>query len=334
MKYKLAVVIGRFQPIHNGHVDLIENARSIADNVLILIGSCFTSRTTKNPFSYSERALLIHDLFDLVMTEPLRDYLYDDSAWAAQVDLKIQEKKESLVIKDSEIVIVGHKKDKSSYYLNMFPQYDYVETVRNNFVSATDVRHLWYNERFEEISEIVPEKTLDFLESYPTIQYYNFIDEYNFIENYKLRWEIAPYPVILQTVDAVVKRSNYILLVKRRASPGKGLWALPGGFLDVGEKLISGCFRELREETKLDIPEKVLLGSLSGQHRFDHPDRSLRGRTITEAFYFDLPPGKLDPVKGSDDAEKAKWVHINKIKSEEMFEDHFHIIQHFVKSLK
>jgi bifunctional NMN adenylyltransferase/nudix hydrolase len=213
----------------------------------------------------------------------------------------------------------------------MFPQFSYIESDRNQFISATDVRKFWFEQKFEKIESVAPEKTLDFLESYPTVDYYNLVDEYEFIENYKRRWEIAPYPVIFQTVDAVVVRSNHILLIKRRSSPGKGLWALPGGFLNNSEKLLDGCLRELREETNLSIPEKVLIGSLVKQKRFDHPDRSLRGRTITEAFYFNLPNGKLDKVKGSDDAIKAKWVHINDVKSNEMFEDHWHIINYFTR---
>lgn len=332
-KYKVAVVIGRFQPIHNGHLELIEKAQGLAENVICLIGSSYSSKTIKNPFSYEERSELVHSIFPQIITAPIRDFLYDDSAWSAQVDKIIRTISEDLfaTTDTKKIVLVGHKKDKSSYYLNMFPQFDYHETERNLYLNATDIREYWYKEQFDLIEGHVPEQTLDFLESYPTVQYYNLVDEYYFIEAYKRRWETAPYPVIFQTVDAVVVRSNHVLLVQRRAFPGKGLWALPGGFLNVNEKTLDGCLRELQEETKLDLPSKVLIGSLSGQKRFDHPDRSLRGRTITEAFYFELPNGKLDKVKGSDDAIKAKWVHLNDVKSEEMFEDHFHIINHFTR---
>lgn len=330
-KYKVAVVIGRFQPIHNGHLELIDSAYKLADNVICLVGSSYSSRTIKNPFSFEERSKLILSLYKEIIPVPIRDFLYDDSAWASSVNKNIRFVAEEVfnTIESKDIVIVGHKKDKSSYYLNMFPQFDYHEVDKTSFINATDIREYWYKEQFDLIEGLVPEETLDFLESYPTVEYYNLIDEYFFIEKYKIRWEIAPYPVIFQTVDAVVMRSNHVLLIQRRSSPGKGLWALPGGFLNYSEKTLDGCLRELREETKLDLPEKVLLGSLKGQKRFDHPDRSLRGRTITEAFYFELPNGKLDKVKGSDDAVKAKWVHINDIKSEEMFEDHYHIIQYF-----
>jgi bifunctional NMN adenylyltransferase/nudix hydrolase len=54
-KYDLAVFIGRMQPLHNGHVQNINNALEIADNVLVIVGSANQPRTPKNPFTASER---------------------------------------------------------------------------------------------------------------------------------------------------------------------------------------------------------------------------------------------------------------------------------------
>lgn len=121
-------------------------------------------------------------------------------------------------------------------------------------------------------------------------------------------------------------------MVRRRAEPGKGLWALPGGFVNQNETLQKACLRELREETKLRIPEPVLLGSLKGKEIFDHPDRSARGRTITHAFYFHFQSGELPAIKGSDDADKARWIPISDALSmgSRMFEDHLNIIEFFL----
>ena len=126
--------------------------------------------------------------------------------------------------------------------------------------------------------------------------------------------------------------SGHVLLVRRGAEPGKGLWALPGGFIQQDESLLDGCLRELREETRLKLPRPVLKGSLKATAVFDHPDRSQRGRTITHAYHFDFPAGELPPVRGEDDAAKAEWVPVaDALASEEQFfEDHFHILEHFL----
>ena len=90
--------------------------------------------------------------------------------------------------------------------------------------------------------------------------------------------------------------------------------------------------RELREETGIKVPEKVLRGSIRGNHVFAAPDRSQRGRTITHAIHIALEDGEwnLPKVKGSDDAARAKWIPISRLNSEEIFEDHYDIIQYFL----
>jgi bifunctional NMN adenylyltransferase/nudix hydrolase len=80
------------------------------------------------------------------------------------------------------------------------------------------------------------------------------------IEKYKESWKAAPFPPTFVTVDAVVVQSGHVLLVKRKAMPGAGLWALPGGFLNQEETLLDGAIRELKEETKIKVPVPVLKG--------------------------------------------------------------------------
>jgi bifunctional NMN adenylyltransferase/nudix hydrolase len=70
-------------------------------------------------------------------------------------------------------------------------------------------------------------------------------------------------------------------------------------------------------------------GSLRARARYDDPLRSLRGRTITDAFLFELRPGPLPRIKGGSDARRAQWVSLAELRSLEslLFEDHYHIIQ-------
>jgi len=111
-------------------------------------------------------------------------------------------------------------------------------------------------------------------------------------------------------------------------STGKGTWATPGGFIKSNERLEDSMLRELREETKLKVPVPVLRGNIKAREVFDSPNRSLRGRTITHAFLIELPPGPLPKVKGSDDAEKARWVPLSVFEKmqDQMFEDHYTLV--------
>lgn len=141
----------------------------------------------------------------------------------------------------------------------------------------------------------------------------------------------SPYPTIFKTVDAVVVVSGHILLVERGAFPGRGLWALPGGYLNPDETLRAAAIRELFEETKIDLPLDTLNRCIRGWREFDDPNRSLRGRTITTAFKFELRNDTVLPkIKGSDDAAKARWVPLSQVQRSRMFEDHYDVISELV----
>ena len=163
-------------------------------------------------------------------------------------------------------------------------------------------------------------------------EYEQVIREREFVETYKKQYASLPYPPIFSTADAVVIQSGHVLMIRRRAEPGKGLWALPGGYVNANtdKSVEDAAIRELREETGIKVPAPVLRGSIVRSKVFDAIDRSARGRIITHAFYIQLPDGELPKVKGSDDADKARWVPIAEVKSEECFEDHYEILQHFL----
>jgi bifunctional NMN adenylyltransferase/nudix hydrolase len=129
----------------------------------------------------------------------------------------------------------------------------------------------------------------------------------------------------------VVIQSGHVLLVKRRSYPGKGLWALPGGFLEPDETIEQACLRELAEETALKVPDAVLKGHIKAREVFDAPYRSSRGRTVTHAHLIHLDPGPLPKIKtgglaGDDETYKIDWVPLAKLRRELFFEDHYPII--------
>jgi bifunctional NMN adenylyltransferase/nudix hydrolase len=336
-RYDFLVFIGRFQPFHVGHVEVIQSALKIADKVLVLIGSANQPRTIKNPWTYMDRVGMIFAGLNLppedkgrVVCAPLRDQAYNDQKWVASVQSIVDDQVRISCVKNANIGITGHAKDSSSYYLKMFPQWDLVEHEMNQDVNATDLRKLLFEgKNVMFLKGVLPRGSFEYVDQFThTPEYKDLIKEYNHIQKYRKSWEAAPYAPTFVTTDAIVIQSGHILLVQRDASPGAGLWALPGGFLEVDERIIDGMLRELREETKLKVPAPVLRGSIKAREVFDDPTRSMRGRTITHAFLIELPPGELPQVKPQKgEARQVKWVKITDLDESVMFEDHFPIIQ-------
>jgi bifunctional NMN adenylyltransferase/nudix hydrolase len=331
-KYDTIVYIGRFQPVHNAHVDIIRRAATIAKKVVIIVGSAYQPRTYKNPFTADERARMLryaatNSVNAEVHIEYNRDSLYNDQAWA----VRVQELVHKHTGRNERIGIIGHDKDESTFYLKMFPQWSFEEVGLIEPLNATDIRDLYFREdsNMRYLHSVVPREVFLFLESFRGGDDYNqVIRERAFISAYKKQFEGLAYAPTFVTADAAVICSGHILMIKRKAEPGRGLWALPGGFLNAAtDRSMEDCMiRELREETGIKVPAPVLRGSIQGNRVFDAIDRSARGRTITHAFKIVLPDGELPKVKGSDDAEKARWVPIAEVDSAECFEDHYDIV--------
>lgn len=337
-KYDYLVFIGRFQPLHIGHLEVIDRARELADKVIILVGSSYQPRTPKNPFTFDERCAMIEAALPnsdgWLVVQSLRDKPYNDQKWASQVQQQVMR---CLPWSDKPLKggIIGHRKDDSSFYLDLFPQWGTpIDHAMNELVNATDIRELYFESSLRFMDGVVPDAVLKFMDTFKvTPAYRELSKEHEVIKKYRAAWKSAPYDVIFQTGDAVVVQSGHVLLVKRGGYPGKGLMALPGGFINVRERVVDGILRELVEETKLKLQEKVLRGKIVKVELFDAVDRSLRGRTITHAALLELTPGPLPPVKGADDAEKAFWLPLSAIREEEMFEDHYAIIDALVGGL-
>lgn len=336
---ELAVVIGRFQPWHIGHAALLRQALTCAPKVAVVIGSSHRARSARNPFTFDERVAMISASLSeeeraCVSFIPVRDY-FDDERWSARV----QEAVEALVDEGAEIALVGHFKDDSSYYLNHFPQWQLVEAPREGFADATALRRVLFETEhtgpsLDALAGEVPPAVLQYLKAWTLLPHCaRLAEEHAVIVQTLAAWSGTPYPVIFTTVDAVVQTAGHVLLIRRGAAPGRGLWALPGGYLEPRERLLQGAMRELQEETELALLPSTLEEALVGVRVFDHPDRSQRGRTITHAHHFNLRLDHLPEVKGADDAAEAKWIPVAQVAGmeDQLYDDHFHILDHFLK---
>ena len=339
--YDTVVMIGRFQPVHNAHVEMLRRAGTMADQVLVIHGSASQPRTFKNPWNNREvEAMLIEVMAPLFKETKCayyidhnEDTIYDDTAWATRVQKLVSNRTEA----GDKIGIIGHSKDESSYYLKMFPQWTLIEQPLIEPLDATQIRQVYFTPAMCNLNwfnGVVPEKVVAYLRWFKDSPQYNqVVAEKEFIENYKKQFEHLKYAPIFVTADAVVVQSGHVLMVKRGSEPGRGLWAFPGGFVNAktDRSVEDAAIRELKEETKIDVPAKVLRGNIKQTKVFDAINRSARGRTITHAFYIQLLEGEwnLPKVKGSDDAVHAEWIPLSQLKSEECFEDHKEILSYF-----
>lgn len=110
-----------------------------------------------------------------------------------------------------------------------------------------------------------------------------------------------------------------VLLVLRGTEPFAGCWALPGGFVDEGERPVEAARRELAEETGL-----IWEGPLVPVGTFGDPGRDPRGWTVSAAYLADL--GAEEPlVVSGDDAAEAAWFRTDELPEELAF-DHSEIV--------
>ena len=118
------------------------------------------------------------------------------------------------------------------------------------------------------------------------------------------------YPRPAVTVDMVLiypaENGTRILLIKRRDDPFRDKYALPGGFMEMEETLEEAAFRELKEETGMEVEKLVQFRAYSAV------DRDPRGRTVSVVYYHILRHKPGNPAPG-DDAASASWFPLNSL---------------------
>jgi len=353
-KFKHAIYIGRFQPAHAAHLKSIGIALEKAQTLIIFIGSAKRPSDLRNPWSYESRIDILKDaiqeyynedlhpgwtdfppnsILKRIIFAPLRDYHYNNGKWASEVVATAN--RLGAEASPRSTVLVGAKKDNTSFYLDMFQSWTLEEhPIAYNGLSAVSIRYeLFENGNIDSVDHI-----MDVTKQWASSWMHDADGRADFIKGewafHKAEWkkyEKLEHGYTAITGDAVIHKSGCILLIKRGSHPGKGLWALPGGYINTSEWVTDGLLREVKEETKISVP-KTGPGSLKDHIKtieyFDNPNRSLRGRLLTFAHVIDLGYGPLPSVKGGDDAAGAFWIPLQDIyrMEDELFEDHFDIL--------
>lgn len=338
------VLIGRFQPVHAGHLALLHEALRIARHVVVVLGSAHAARSVRNPFTWQERQSLVRgalppDVQDRVHFAPVRDY-YDQNRWARAVVSAVESASPSIGNRTGaapqSVCVVGHFKDASSGYLSGFPEWALHTLPRQGHFDATPIRDAWLGGNGSLSTDALPPNVTDFLQAFARTQAFARLhEEWEALQSSRALWASAPYPPIFVTVDALVHDAHHVLLIRRGRAPGRDLLALPGGFIDEHESLLESCTRELSEETHCAITLAECITSLQEVRVFAHPGRSQRGRTITHVHRFNLDAlsgravnAALPSLRADDDAAQAQWTPITELSAleDQFFEDHFHIL--------
>jgi bifunctional NMN adenylyltransferase/nudix hydrolase len=338
-QYEWAACIGRFQLFHAAQLALVRRALELAPRCAVLVGSAFQARSPRNPFTFGERVETIR----LALTDDERarvDFVavrdvFDEKRWVAQVQAAMAK----LTGSDrTRVVLVGHRKDPTGEYLHDFPGWPLHDIGRRGEIHGKALRAALFSgdsvdAALAAIASQVPASTIEFIRAWAQLPFLARLrQEWQELAEEHDKWACAPYPPVFVTVDAVVRVADQVLLIRRGRAPGKGLLAVPGGFIEQRETAYQSAVRELQEETGFELLPVEMEHALKAVRVFDHPDRSQRGRVITHAFHFDLGPRMLPEIAGSDDAAEARWVPIAELPSleEEFHDDHFHILDSFL----
>jgi bifunctional NMN adenylyltransferase/nudix hydrolase len=329
-----AVCAGRFLLPSEGHLALVRQALAMAPHCTVAVLRAFLAPSPANPFPWQQRVQWLQDALapderDRVTIVPLREH-WDDERLVRQVQAAVG-------APAGEVVWLTETPPVDALDL---PQGWSSTTPAGPDPDAALVP--WLHALYEagepapvlaQPPSALPPAVANDLATWTTQPAFATIrDDWRQIAKERRQWSVAPYPVVLATVDAVVQAGGHVLLIRRGRSPGKGLWALPGGFLEPAEPMLHAALRELVEETGLPVSMRDMRRALRGERVFTHPDRSQRGRILTHTFHFDLGDGPPPPVQGADDAASAQWMPVEELGAIEMqlHDDHFQMLDVFL----
>lgn len=360
---KLAVVIGRMEPPHLGHLEIISKAYDYADHVLVILGSTLKARDPKNPFTFQERKKLLEDSIPKTEGFRMRGVSYKiasvpdcqlagPTAWNHRISIAISATLQQLNYKENaQVSILGNFKDSSSDYLidllsYMMSNYHLntdtypfvmlsnpgITHIDNTIIHATDIRNLLYAGKLAYVKNVVPPNVYDFLLEFSKGSVFlDLVQENHYYQDYPKHWGTGTF----HTGDAVFFDSGKILLIRRANLPGKGLYAIPGGFVEAGDT--NTGIREMLEETSItfdgieaDISDFIVVDSFDSECK----GRSLRGDVRTQVDVIVRAPHlkhKEIAIVHADETDAillvdATTVAIEAIR-EMLFEDHFEILE-------
>ena len=308
---------GRFHVVTEAHREIALSMRRRARLRIVNMGSINRSRDLRNPFTYQERLAMWRG----ALTDDEREgFVFmgqedrgNGKIWASEVQTKVDAVLNEHGIlqigsKHPRVMIIGHRKDASSSYLDDFPTYDLVEernigdnlsasAIRNEMfaLAGTSVAEAWFETLRGRVPEGVHPVLRDFMD---TAAYAGLAEEARLAGVREREWAVRttpegaglPHAVVFNVSMAFVTQGNSVLLQRRRSYPGKDLWTLPGGFIGQHERVLDAAVRHTVASTRIDVSETMLRNALVDDFYEDDPWRSSWGRTIAFVHAFELKP--------------------------------------------
>lgn len=170
-RFDYLVYIGRFQPFHLAHMQTINIALQQSQHIILALGSTQNERNIKNPFSAIEREQMILSNFSEENQKRIHFVhvvdVYNDVKWVKLVKSLVSE----VVQVGDKVGLIGHFKDESSYYLQLFPEWEMVELESlKGSISATPLREAYFRGDIKHAE--FPLGTVQFLEKFQHTDYY------------------------------------------------------------------------------------------------------------------------------------------------------------------
>lgn len=339
-KYDFLVLWRRLQPLELADEHLVNEALVRAHRVILLVGSANLARSSHlNPFTFAERAAMVracwrHEVAQgRLVVGRLDDVLYDDAAWRAGLRQVV----EGLVADNgggSRIGIACYGSEAKTDLDEAFPHWERVAVAPTyGTFDQAGMRDAYFRANPALPHDVCPPAVVEILKGFRLEEPFSWLAaEAESNRVYHRAWENSPYTPVFVTVDPVVVQGDRVLLIRRGGWPGKGLLALPGGFMQPGERLLDGCIRELREETEIADGSGLLSIAEIARHLvrsacFDMPTRDGRGVFVTQAFLFRMPDSGDYTVEGADDAKDAHWARFEEMDPGAFYSDHYYIIR-------
>jgi 8-oxo-dGTP diphosphatase len=133
---------------------------------------------------------------------------------------------------------------------------------------------------------------------------------------------MTEYKNPIPTVYVILQKGSEVLLIKRKNEPFKDHLALPGGFVNQGEKVETAALREVSEETSLEIEPVDILGVYSD------PKRDPRRHILTVVFIGIILKGVPNP---KDDSSEIQWIQLDDIQKKDLAFDHKQILSDYTQ---